>query len=134
MQIKFCEKLTFYHRYSIACTPHIIDVLVSIFHWTFFTNFIDVILSIFANFTDAIITIYRKKRENCMIVYTPFWKTLKNSSETTYTLINNHHINPTTINRLRNNKPITTTTLNDLCLIFNCDICDLVSFVPEEEK
>lgn len=68
-----------------------------------------------------------------MIVYTPFWKTLKNSSESTYTLINRYNINPTTINRLRNNKPITTTTLNDLCLILRCDITDIVEFIPEED-
>ena len=69
-----------------------------------------------------------------MIVYTPFWNTLKDSPESTYTLINNHNINPTTINRLRNNKPVTTTTLNDLCLILNCDVSDIIAFVPEEKS
>lgn len=68
-----------------------------------------------------------------MITYSPFWKTLKDSPETTYTLINKHHINPTTINRLRNNKPVTTTTLNDLCLILKCGICDIIAFIPEDE-
>jgi len=69
-----------------------------------------------------------------MIVYTPFWETLKRSSESTYTLINKHNINPTTINRLRNNKPVTTTTLNDLCIILHCDLSDIVAFVPEENE
>ena len=67
-----------------------------------------------------------------MISYAPFWKTLKDSPETTYTLINKHNINPTTINRLRNNNPVTTTTLNDLCLILKCEICDIIEFLPEE--
>lgn len=67
-----------------------------------------------------------------MISYAPFWKTLAASSETTYTLINNHNINPTTINRLRNNRPLTTTSLNDLCLILNCEISDIIEFLPEE--
>ena len=52
-----------------------------------------------------------------MIVYDPFWKTLKKSSKTTYTLIKDHHISSSTIDKLRKNKPITTTTLNDLCRI-----------------
>lgn len=69
-----------------------------------------------------------------MISYTPFWKTLNSSSETTYTLINKHNINPTTINRLRNNKPVTTTTLNDLCIILNCGLSDIAEFVPEEKS
>ena len=94
----------------------------------------DVISSIITKFTNDIISLQIKKRENYMIVYTPFWKTLKSSSETTYTLINTHNINPTTINRLRNNRPVTTTTLNDLCLILKCDIGDLIAFVPEDES
>ena len=32
-----------------------------------------------------------------MIDYSPFWKTLKASSESTYTLINKHHISSSTI-------------------------------------
>lgn len=68
-----------------------------------------------------------------MISYAPFWKTLAASTETTYTLREKHNINSTTLTRLRNNKPVTTTTLNDLCLILNCDISDIVEFVPEEK-
>ena len=36
-----------------------------------------------------------------MIVYDPFWKTLKKSSKTTYTLIKDHHISSSTIDKLR---------------------------------
>ena len=50
-----------------------------------------------------------------MIVYTPFWKTLRASRESTYTLIKNHHLSSSTIDKLRKNKPLTTTTPNDLC-------------------
>lgn len=67
-----------------------------------------------------------------MISYAPFWKTLENSVETTYSLIEKHHINSTTIARLRHNKPVTTTTLNDLCLILDCDLSDIVEFIPEK--
>lgn len=74
------------------------------------------------------------KRVYIMITYKPFWDTLSKSSETTYTLINKHNINPTTINRLRNDKPVTTTTLNDLCIIFNCPLSDIAEFVPEAES
>lgn len=68
-----------------------------------------------------------------MISYTPFWKTLKDSPESTYTLINKYNIHPTTINRLRNNKPVTTTTLNDLCSVLKCKISDIVEYIPEDE-
>ena len=95
--------------------------------------FIDVSLSIFTKFIDAIILLSKSKRENIMISYKPFWVTLNKSSESTYTLIHKHNINPTTINRLRNNQPITTTTLNDLCTILKCSLEEIAEFVPEEK-
>ena len=52
-----------------------------------------------------------------MIDYSPFWNTLKQSTESTYTLINHYHISSSTIDKLRKNKPVNTTTLNDLCRV-----------------
>ncbi len=68
-----------------------------------------------------------------MINYTPFWNTLKNSSETTYTLIHRHHISSATIDKLRKNKPLNTTTINDLCRILNCRIEDIAAYVPSPD-
>lgn len=68
-----------------------------------------------------------------MIDYSPFWKTLKNSTETTYTLINNHHISSATLDKLRKNKPLNTTTLNDLCRILNCNISDIAQYIPSSD-
>lgn len=68
-----------------------------------------------------------------MIAYHPFWKTLKESSETTYTLINNHHISSATIDKLRKNKPMNTTTLNDLCRILDCRLEDIAIYVPSDK-
>ena len=41
-----------------------------------------------------------------VISYAPFWDTLKHSDETTYTLINRHHLSSSTIDKLRKNKPV----------------------------
>lgn len=68
-----------------------------------------------------------------MIDYSPFWKTLGNSDETTYTLINLHHISSATIDKLRHNKAVTTTTINDLCRIFDCDIQEIARYIRSEE-
>lgn len=76
-------------------------------------------------------SIERKGTER-MIEYSPFWKTLKNSEETTYTLINRHHISSATLDKLRKNKPLNTTTLNDLCRILNCRIEDIAVYVPSD--
>lgn len=68
-----------------------------------------------------------------MIVYAPFWNTLKESSESTYTLIHKHHISSSTIDKLRKNKPVNTTTLNDLCRILNCQIQDIAVYIPSDD-
>lgn len=68
-----------------------------------------------------------------MIEYTAFWKTLKASKETTYTLVNTHHISSATLDKLRKNKPLNTTTLNDLCRILNCNISDICTYIPSKD-
>ena len=68
-----------------------------------------------------------------MVVYTPFWDTLKTSGESTYTLIKKHHISSSTIDKLRKNKPITTTTINDLCRILNCKVENIMLYIPCED-
>ena len=68
-----------------------------------------------------------------MISYNPFWKTVKNSNESTYTLINKHHISSSTIDRLRKDHAITTTTMNDLCRVLNCKVEDIAVYVSSDE-
>ena len=67
-----------------------------------------------------------------MIDYSPFWEMLKKSKESTYTLINTYHISSSTIDKLRKNKPLNTTTLNDLCRILDCDIQNICRYIPSE--
>lgn len=67
-----------------------------------------------------------------MISYAVFWSTLKRSGESTYTLIKNHHISSSTIDKLRKNKPLNTTTINDLCRILDCRVQDVIEYVPSD--
>lgn len=67
-----------------------------------------------------------------MIVYEPFWKTLKASGESTYTLIVKHHLSSSTIDKLRKNKPLNTTTINDLCRILNCSVEKIMRYEQSE--
>lgn len=67
-----------------------------------------------------------------MISYKPFWDTLRLSKESTYTLIKNHRISSSTIDKLRKNKPMNTTTINDLCRILGCRVEDIIEYVPSE--
>lgn len=65
-----------------------------------------------------------------MIDYGPFWDILRKSDETWYTLAKTHHIPHSTLHRLRNNKAVSTKTLDRLCEILDCDIGDIVTRHP----
>lgn len=68
-----------------------------------------------------------------MICYQPFWETLRKSGESTYTLTKNHRISSSTLDKLRKNRPLNTTTINDLCRILGCRVEDIMMYVPSEE-
>lgn len=67
-----------------------------------------------------------------MISYTPFWDTLRQSDESTYTLIKMHHISSSTIDKLRKNKPVNVTTINDLCRILRCRVEQVMEYIPSD--
>ena len=68
-----------------------------------------------------------------MIQFAPFWITLGKSKETTYTLVKNHHLSSSTIDKLRKNKPVNTTTINDLCRILSCSVADVMEYIPSDQ-
>ena len=67
-----------------------------------------------------------------MISYKPFWENLENSNENWYTLTNKHNLSHSTLHRLKHDKDISTKTLNDLCRILNCNIQDIITYIPSE--
>ena len=68
-----------------------------------------------------------------MISYKPFWETLENSNENWYTLTNKHNLSHSTLHRLKHDKDISTKTLNDLCRILNCNIQDIITYIPSND-
>lgn len=66
-----------------------------------------------------------------MITYEPFWKTLKEKGISQYTLINEHEITTSLLDRLRKNMHISTHTLNRLCQVLDCEISDIVKYVDD---
>jgi len=67
-----------------------------------------------------------------MISYEPFWETLEKSEYTTYSLINKFHISSAIIDKLRKNKPLNTTTINDLCIILSCNVSDIMKYIHSD--
>ena len=69
-----------------------------------------------------------------MINYNPFWTTLKKKKISQYQLIYYWHISSNTLRRMKRNEPISTTTLNELCLILSCPVESIISFEPSPEE
>lgn len=69
-----------------------------------------------------------------MISYEQFWKTMKQKGESTYSLIEKHGISSATIDRLRKGKGISTAKVNDLCKILDCNVSEIIEYVPDNEK
>ena len=67
-----------------------------------------------------------------MIDYSPFWKKLEQSDENWYTLTTRNRISNSTLHRLKHNKDVSTKTLNDLCRILDCQISDVVQYIPSD--
>ena len=68
-----------------------------------------------------------------MISYQPLWDTMKKKGVTTYALIYKHNFSPYTITNLKRGKSITLYTLEKLCKALDCQINDIVAFLPDEE-
>lgn len=69
-----------------------------------------------------------------MVNYNPFWTTLKEKKVSQYQLIYYWNISSNTLRRMKRNEPISTTTLNELCLILACSVENIISFEPTPEE
>ena len=69
-----------------------------------------------------------------MISYEPLWETMKRKKATTYTLRNkgnSNNVSGSTIEQIKNNKPISTITIDAICKILDCNISDIIKFIPD---
>ena len=64
-----------------------------------------------------------------MIVFDKLWDTMKLRNISTYALIEKHGIDTRTIRRLKANMNTTTDTLDKLCVILECELCDIAEFI-----
>ena len=66
-----------------------------------------------------------------MISYDPLWETMKRLEATTYTLQVKGQISSSTIRRLKTGQSVSTNTLDALCKLLNCDLADIITFIPD---
>jgi len=68
-----------------------------------------------------------------MISYAPIWETMKRKGITTYALIKHHGFSRGTLDSLKQNRNISTATLNDLCRILSCEVEEILRYIPDEK-
>ena len=71
------------------------------------------------------------RRQDGVISYAPLWETMKKRNATTYTLQVKGGISSSTIRRLKAGESVSTNTLEALCKILECDLQDIVEYLPD---
>ena len=68
-----------------------------------------------------------------MISYEPFYQTLYRKGLTEYYLIYKQGIPANTLHRMKHGKDISTKTLNTLCFVLQCNVEDILCYIPDKD-
>lgn len=68
-----------------------------------------------------------------MISYRRLWETMRAKGVTQYALIHTYHISPAQITRLKRNESVSTHTIGVFCKILNCNVWDIMEYIPNEQ-
>lgn len=68
-----------------------------------------------------------------MINYDKLWITLKKKNISQYKLIKYYGVDKAQLQRLRNNEIVKTLIINRLCNILDCNVEDIMEYVPDEK-
>lgn len=68
-----------------------------------------------------------------MIKYDPLWNTLKKKGISQYSLIKDYGVDKAQLHRLHNNMVVKTIIINKLCNILDCNVEDIMTFIPDDK-
>ena len=68
-----------------------------------------------------------------MISYEPLWEILKEKAITSYALTEKMNFDKSTLYRIKKGKPVTTSTINELCKILNCETQNIICYIADEK-
>lgn len=66
-----------------------------------------------------------------MIKYDKLWVTAEKKEITKSMLTKKYNVSKAQLYRLRYNQPVSTNTLDRLCNILECEICDIMEHIPD---
>lgn len=68
-----------------------------------------------------------------MISYDNLWNVMKVKGISQYALIKRYHISPGQITRLKRNESVSTHTIDVFCKILNCEVADIMKYIPDQD-
>ena len=68
-----------------------------------------------------------------MISYDNLWNVMKEKGISQYALIKHYHISPGQITRLKRNESVSTHTIDVFCKILNCEVADIMKYIPDQD-
>lgn len=68
-----------------------------------------------------------------MISYAPLWETMKQKGISTYTLRVKMGFSPGTLTQLKNNRYVSTHTIDTLCNLIDCDVQDVMLQIRDKK-
>lgn len=69
-----------------------------------------------------------------MIKYDRLWITMKKKRISQYKLMKDYGVDTAQLHRLRKNMVIKTITIDNLCRILDCNVEDIMEYVPDETE
>ena len=69
-----------------------------------------------------------------MISYENLWKVMKERGISQYALIKQYNISPAQITRLKRNESVSTHTIEVFCKLLNCDVGDIMRYIPDQQE
>ena len=67
-----------------------------------------------------------------MISYENLWNVMKEKGVSQYALIKKYGVSPAQITRLKRNESVSTHTIEMFCKILNCDVGEIMQYIPDE--
>ncbi|MGI6029715.1 MAG: helix-turn-helix domain-containing protein [Candidatus Heteroscillospira sp.] len=68
-----------------------------------------------------------------MISYANLWNVMKEKGISQYALIKKYGISPAQITRLKRNESVSTHTIEVFCRILDCEVGDIMKYIPDNE-
>lgn len=68
-----------------------------------------------------------------MILYEKLWATMKEKGVSQYALIKKYGVSPGQITRMKRNESVSTHTIEMFCKILNCEVGDIMRYIPDRE-